>query len=368
MIRNISNHIILCVTNDLSQDQRMKKTAESLSLMGNDVTLVGRRLKDSLQLTEREFNQKRLKCWINKGALFYLEYNIRLFFFLLLAKQVKIITACDLDTLGAVFLAAKIKGVSKIFDAHEYFVEVPELANKRFKKGVWAMLERIVVHRMDKCYTVNDSLSQIFNKRLNTNFEVVENWPKYSDEFINASFDNNIFLYQGVLNEGRGLEEIARVMKHFIEYELWIIGKGVLKKKLIQIIKENNLEKRVKLLGFIPPNELSKYTSQAFLGLNLLTAESLNYFYSSANKCFDYIQHELPSINMEYPEYVRLNKKYDVSILIDTLDEKSIIQAINKLMNKSTYKKMQSNCKIAKHNFIWSMNEPTIKKIYKIEN
>ncbi len=72
--------IILTVTNDLSYDQRMQRISTTLVKIGYDVLLVGRKRSLSIPLKTMPFEQKRLRCWFNKGKLFYIEYNIRLFF------------------------------------------------------------------------------------------------------------------------------------------------------------------------------------------------------------------------------------------------------------------------------------------------
>src|ERR1700761_2866010 len=75
--------IYFTVTNDLNYDQRMIRICRSLAAAGYSVVLTGRRLPGSPPLRTETFEQKRLHCWFHKGKLFYLEFNIRLFFFLL---------------------------------------------------------------------------------------------------------------------------------------------------------------------------------------------------------------------------------------------------------------------------------------------
>ncbi|HYM93602.1 MAG TPA: hypothetical protein VET23_05635, partial [Chitinophagaceae bacterium] len=76
--------IYLTVTNDLSYDQRMQRICTSLSNNGYLVTLVGLKLHHSIPLKNETFRQKRIHCRFRKGKWFYREYNIRLFFFLLI--------------------------------------------------------------------------------------------------------------------------------------------------------------------------------------------------------------------------------------------------------------------------------------------
>ena len=75
--------VILSVTNDLSTDQRVHKVATSLLKAGFSPLLVGRKLKTSKKIVDRDYPTTRFKLWFNKGPLFYANYNLRLFFFLL---------------------------------------------------------------------------------------------------------------------------------------------------------------------------------------------------------------------------------------------------------------------------------------------
>lgn len=118
----MSEKIICTVTNDLIYDQRMQRICTSLQKNNFEVELVGRILPDSKEIIQQTFQQKRLKCFFNKGFLFYAEFNIRLLFFLLFTKF-DIVCGCDLDTLPAALLAAKIKRKKVVYDAHEYFPE-----------------------------------------------------------------------------------------------------------------------------------------------------------------------------------------------------------------------------------------------------
>ena len=279
-------------------------------------------------------------------------------------EKINIITACDLDTISAVYFASKLKNVLNLFDAHEYFVEVPELQNRKFKKRIWKWIENFFVPRMDKCYTVNTSLAAIFYENLAVKFEIVENWPRFLSNETIFNTPKDIFLYQGVLNTGRGLIEMVKIMKYYPDYEFWIIGKGVLEQELKTVILQYKLDKQVKLLGFVLPKNLPRITAQAFIGINLLVSDSLNYYYSSANKFFDYIHGDLPSISMNYPEYKRINDRFKVSILIDDFKEESLIFAINQLMKDKVYTGFVTNCQLAKRQFNWSRNIPNLQKLY----
>lgn len=349
--------IICTVSNDLTYDQRMIRICGTLAEAGYEVTLIGRELPSSRQLQAQPFAQKRIKLLFNKGKLFYLALNFRLFF-LLHTSRFDIVYAVDLDTLLAGRLASFFRGKTCVFDAHEYFTEVPELAKRPVSKRVWEVAARLAIPGLKHAITVCGSLADVFEKRYGVHFEVIRNVPKsrppiLSNEKAESPF---VLIYQGVLNDGRGLEECIIAMKRLPDTQLWICGEGDLSEELRQIVQKNGLSGQVKFWGKLPPDELAKLTTQAHLGLNLLKNKGLNYYYSLANKAFDYIQAGLPSLGMKFPEYQLLNEKYDVFQLIDELDSGAIVAAVTQLRSdKYRYEQLANNCKEAAKQLNWEI-------------
>src|SRR5215467_4706198 len=107
----------------------MNRICSSLATRGFDVVLVGRGLKHSLPLKQESYQQKRIRCWKNKGKLFYFEYNLRLFFFLLF-KKMDGICAIDLDTISPCLAISKLKKIPRIYDAHEFFTGLKEVVTR----------------------------------------------------------------------------------------------------------------------------------------------------------------------------------------------------------------------------------------------
>ena len=109
--------LVFTVTNDLTYDQRMSRICSALAESGRQVLLVGREKPDSAPLTTCNYQQKRLTCFFQRGKLFYLEYNWRLFWFLL-RTPFTAVCGIDLDTALPTGLAAWLKGKKWLLDPY----------------------------------------------------------------------------------------------------------------------------------------------------------------------------------------------------------------------------------------------------------
>lgn len=363
--------IILTVTNDLSYDQRMMRICESLSAAGYKVELVGRLRKTSLSLPEKPYHQTRLNCRFEKGKLFYLEYNLRLLFYLLF-QRFDALCAIDLDTILPCLWASQWHRKPCVYDAHEYFTEVPEVVRRPRIRKVWEHVANYAVPRMKLCYTVGDGLAEQLSERYKVPFHSIRNMPVRNAGAIDSPTElrfgvgEKIILYQGALNEGRGLEVAIEAMQGVEGAVLWLVGEGDLSDALRMQVARLGLSQKVHFLGYVPPSDLPAITAKAWIGLNLLENRGLSYYYSLANKAFDYIQAGLPSVQMDFPEYHRLNEEWQVFEVIAELEVQLLQQALRKLLEDSAHcQKLHENCLKAAPNLTWEKESEKLLALYK---
>ncbi|WP_152287863.1 glycosyltransferase [Flavicella marina] len=360
--------ILVSVTNDLTTDQRVHKVCTTLIENGFEVTLIGRKLKHSLDLN-REYKTIRMQLFYNNGFLFYAEYNLRLFFKLLFLKK-DILHSNDLDTLLPNYLIAKLLKKPLVYDSHELFTEVPELVDRPKVQQIWSEIEKKIVPRLKNCITVCDSIASFYEKKYNVPFQVVKNVPKTTEivtrEFIIDTENKYLLLYQGAVNKGRGIELMLESMKLLKEHILVIIGNGDLFDELKFLAKNEALKEKVHFLGSIVPEELKTLTPLATIGLSLEEDLGLNYRYALPNKLFDYIQAEVPCLVSDLPEMKKIvldNKIGEVLKKRTPLDLANQIEDICK--NKSKYNSFKKHLQLAKQDFNWEMESEKLIYLYK---
>lgn len=360
--------IICCVTNDLNYDQRMIRICSSLQEGGYEVALIGRKKRSSRPLEKQIFAQQRIVCPFERGFLFYAVFNLQLCWKLLWSPA-DIICAVDTDTLLAAYLAARVRKKKLVYDAHEYFTEVPELVNRPLVRSIWSTLAAWIVPRVDMAYTVGPALAGIFENTYRKPFAVIRNLPRSESRVAErpAPVDPPVLLYQGMLNEGRGLEAILAALPLLpSDIHLWLAGEGDRSEQLRAQAAAAGLNDRVHFLGLLAPEELRKITPHAKIGLNLLENKGLNYYYSLANKAFDYIQAGVPSIQMQFPEYEHLQKRWGVFWLIPDLSPTTLAGAIQQLIeDPRQWQQIRNNCRIAAQELCWEKEVPRLLSLYR---
>ena len=345
--------IVVAVTNDLNFDQRMIRSCTALAEAGYDVHFVGRELAYSPDLEPRPYSQHRLKCNVNQGPAFYAEYAVRLRSHLA-DTEFDLAIACDLDTILPITLVCQRRKIPFVYDAHEYFTEVPELEGRHVVKSIWSLIGQKCVKRAAACYTVGPKLAGVLSKEFGMAFEVVRNVPFRSGRPIMPYADRDpVILYQGALNEGRGIETAIDAMLQIDGLELHLAGEGDLSDMLRSRVRDSGLNPKVKFLGRVTPAALSEITDRVLIGLNLLENKGLSYYYSLANKFFDYMQAGTPSVNMNFPEYAQLLSEDRTGTAMARLDIETYVHAIESLRQEQEWQKMSQACEIARERHNW---------------
>ncbi|MDX9848335.1 MAG: glycosyltransferase [Tenuifilaceae bacterium] len=328
--------IYLLTTSDIVSDQRVHRSAITLAAEGHRVTVVGRKLSKETSEISRTYAVFQFNLPFKKGVFFYLSFNLWAFLYLIF-HRFDLVVANDLDTLLAARLSAAFKRKKVLYDSHELFTELPELINRKVKRYIWFVLEKLLTKGLPACIAVSDGVARHLENRYGVRCIVIRNLPFSRNAEEHQSWINKpikVIIYQGSLNIGRGLERLIQAMQWVDNAELIIAGVGDIQSKLVEISMTRGLSDRVKFLGKIPLEELHGITQTASLGVSLEEDMGLNYRYALPNKLFDYIQAGIPVLVSDLPEMVAIVSKYDVGeALPSNCAPQLLSEKLNQLLN-----------------------------------
>lgn len=358
--------IFVCVSNDVYNDNRVRKTSHSLSEFGLRVHLLCLKSKYNQGQKQADFVLHPIKRVFKKNFPYYAELNIRIFFTLLF-KSLDIIWANDLDTLLGCFIVGKLRRKPIIFDSHEMFCQVAELQDNPKAQKVWLCLEKFMLPKLKYVITVCDPIKDYFKNNYNIEAKVVRNIPLQNKEteVKNFPMKEKIIVWQGATNIDRSLEDIVLAMKD-IDAKLYIMGSGDVIKDLEKIVSENNLKNKVILTGRLTFEQMMSYTKRASVGLSLDRPTNENYRISLPNKIFEYINTATPIVCTPLPEIKNIVEKYNVGCFINEPTKENISKTLNSILNNNELlQTFSNNSIIAQKELSWENEQETIFDILK---
>ncbi len=373
----------MTVISDLVTDYRVHKICQTLHHEGYRVLLIGSCRKNSIGLKERDYQTHRIKLAFHRSALFYAEFNIRLFLWLLKHKA-DIYLGNDLDVMPATQLSALIHNKPLVYDSHEYFLGMAGMDQKPVRRLIWKAIEKMIFHRVKYAYTVSDSVRNLYRRDYDKKLTVVRNlpfrennhqmltpeekdWIALADQKIPAC--KRILILQGAgLNAHRGVEELVYSMLFLDEarFHLLIVGGGDIFPRLEKIVLQNNLEGKITLIPKVPFTILDHFTRQAHLGLSIDKPSVINHRYSLPNKLFEYLHAGVPVLASRLVEQERIINHYHVGTFIENHHPEHIAQKITEIFeNPCLWEQWKENTKLVRDELNWENERKIIIDIFK---
>jgi glycosyltransferase involved in cell wall biosynthesis len=363
--------VVLSVVNDLHSDQRVHRTATLWAERGYRVVLVGRTYPNPAPL-DRPYETRRMSCWVNRGPLFYLEFQVRLWFEL---KRLRpdVYLANDLDTLAPNAWWAMRRAKPLVYDSHEYFLGAPELESRPLVQRLWRAVERYGIPRSDFRVTVNQSIADQYAREYGGTWDVVRNVPLAAElpwgaegewqgaderkralrEELGLPVGKTLWILQGAgINVDRGAEELVEAAVQCPEVELLVVGSGDALPRLQQHASAQGWT-NVRFVGRVPREQLQRYTQASDLGFSLDKPKSQNYRWSLPNKLFDYFQAGIPVVASDLVEVARVLRESGAGSILDELTPQAIVDAARALIQPTAYAAATRAARQAAHRYHW---------------
>jgi glycosyltransferase involved in cell wall biosynthesis len=279
----------------------------------------------------------------------------------------------DLNTLPQGYISAKwrFKPKKLIYDSHEV-----QTSRTGYNSPIHGKMEAFLIKKIDEMIVENNTRAK-YNEDLYGFYpHVVHNYPFKQQtsnneekvdlhEILSIPKNEKILLYQGGIQTGRGLDKLIKAVPHFKEGTLVLIGEGKIKKELQNMVKEMNLEEKVKFHPKVPVGDLPKYTRNGYLGFQVLNNVCFNHYSASSNKLFEYMMAGVPVVACSFPEIQRVVEGDGTGVCVDSHDPISIADGVNWLLeHQEQYEEMKEKSVKASKKYNWDKEKNIFLNLY----
>lgn len=355
--------VLVSAFSSLYTDQRIEKVCKTLFDHGYSIDLIGNDWGGNEKM-ERPYPFSRIELKSKSLKTAYFEFNWKLYGILKKkADKDTILLANDIDALLPNYLISRKLNIPLVFDSHEIFTEMPAIQN-RFSQKFWRIVEGSLVPKVEFMMTESESYAEWFHEKYKVNPIVVRNIPR-KIESVPEFPDNKpkIILYQGAINQSRGIEKMIIAMHHIKDAVFKIAGDGPKKKEYEELVAKEKLQDKVFFLGKLKPENLREVTRTADAGFSLEENNGVSYYYSLPNKVCDYIQSRVPLVMINFPEMQRIRNQFNVGEMVTDHHPETIERAINLVLERGRVY-YRSELDKAADVFCWENEERNILQLF----
>lgn len=292
-----------------------------------------------------------------------------------------VIHAHDIVALIAAVNAKKMMpSIVIVWDAHEIYTELSYKS-----KSEITFIEQTISSSaplIDHFITINESIAAYYAAHFPELPEavVVMNAARKFDETTqkidlmrtkhNIAANQKILLFQGGLGKNRGINTLLEVAKALPrEWSIVFMGDGSEVHKINKLMKKlnNDREKNrpaIRLIPTVPYSEITNWTASATIGAITYENSSLNHYYCTPNKLWEYPNACVPIIATSLPEMSKIIERHEIGILLPiNFDLDDVILAIKEL-NENKLRTLRENCLKFKKTENWEKYEPQILNVH----
>ncbi|HCN58838.1 MAG TPA: glycosyl transferase family 1 [Exiguobacterium sp.] len=282
-------------------------------------------------------------------------------------RKYDIVHANDLNTLPQAISAAR--GAKIVYDSHE--VQTDRTGYGKGQGG----LERHLLRFVDRTMVENDTRADYHASLYGERPAVLHNYPFYHEEVpqprsvhqeIGIKEDEPILLYQGGIQEGRGLERLIEAMPFVRRGTLLFVGDGKIKPRLQELAAHSPERKRIHFIDKVPLDQLPSYTAAATVGFQVLQNVCFNHYSASSNKLFEYMAALVPVVAADLPEIRRVVETEGVGLLVDVESPEAIAVAVNQIVEEDGLRQaMKERTKQARRKYNWDKEKHHLLDVYR---
>lgn len=251
------------------------------------------------------------------------------------AKTVELCPACiNVHSLTLLPLGVLLKlrtGAKLVYDTHE--LESRTAAASELRKRIYGIAERQLIRFVDHTFVVCTSIEQWYREAYgDIPITTIKNYPSLQQnesagmslrEHIGASPDDLVFLYQGRLGKGRGIDVLLDVfsseMPPYADGRRHIVfmGEGPFSER---VHEASQASKSIHWIPPVHPSAVLAMTRQVDASLCMIEPISESYRLALPNKMLESLACEVPVIASDLPEMRAELKDGELGWLVDPTD------------------------------------------------
>ena len=312
--------VTMFVWNNFMNDARVLREASALADLDYTVTIIAKKELSEMNLASCE--KIREGVFVNRPLKLELPEKITdsiksliltkhipnmllMFKMIMLGRKydTDVYHAHDLNTLIQGIISAKFRFNRKklIYDSHEVQTSRTHYSFEKIykiEKFLLNFTDAVIVENATRANYHNNLYKElpaaVHNYSELYNIDEVEAFPLKAK--YNISCEKKVVLYQGGMQDGRGLFKLLEAFKDIKGAVLFMIGDGKERQNLIDYQKDLSLENKVIFIERVPYKDLRRYTKAADIGIQFLENTNFNHYSASSNKLFEYIMAHVPVI------------------------------------------------------------------------
>lgn len=301
-----------------------------------------------------------------------LELTIRLSFLGLLIRP-KVVHCHDTMVIFSGVIIKLFTDAKLVYDAHE--LESNKNGQSSILSKSTLFVEKICWNYIDHFITVSPSIIKWYEKNLGFKHStLILNSPivkrdisvyndivskgNYLHEKYKIPADRLVFIYIGILGEGRGIDLIVDAFKNFnLKSHLVFMGYGELIDNLKVLSKKN---RNIHVHDAVSHDKVVEIAKSANIGLCLIQNVSLSDYYCLPNKLFEYVFSGIPVLASNFPDISRVVNQYKLGLSVD-LNIEDIAEGVKQFESD----KLDVNFSVSDlSDLSWEVQELKLKKIY----
>jgi glycosyltransferase involved in cell wall biosynthesis len=174
--------------------------------------------------------------------------------------------------------------------------------------------------------------------------------------------EDAIVIYQGSIQENRGIEPAIDAVASLEGVCLVVIGYGYHRPALEATVRQRGMADRVRFFGPVPNDELISWSASADVGLANIVNSSVSYHTSLPNKLFEYVMARIPVVGSDSPEIGRIVTECSIGEVCDADDPDALAAAITRILEDPT--RYTDGLEAAALRYNWEVEQRTLLDLY----